>query len=998
MSASESPVEESTRRTKSYQRSRSGCFTCRARRKKCDETRPICRSCTKLGLKCDYKPPRWWANTEHRRKQRDRLKDRVRQSKVMEKEGTIQEYEDRIRALVEKPSLGNDDGFSLSMFGEQPNLFAAPGSVPMVPFDMSVQTNTQAFINNVPLNQGLPFPAYNQFGGMPNPQLLQPTTQLPPISSPQHPLPIPQLQLPVNQLQAPNMQVQAPTDQAQPATTQFHVSAEQLQSPNTQLQSSSDQLQPATTQFQAPADQAQPAVTPFHASAEQFQSSASQREAPTDHGQPAATQFQASMDQSATGYQLPAQQIPSTASQFQAHAEHFQSSTPQLHLPNGQFQSSAAEFQPPVDQAQTSATQFQVPAEQFQPSTPQLQSPVEQFQSSTSQTHSPAEQFQPSAAHPQPTTNHFHSGNAQFQPPLEQYQSTAQSQPSTGQLQPGNTHSSPAEQIQIPNTPFQPSAQFQSPNPQFQPTAAQFQAPGSQFQPLPTQFQVPGFQFPTPNMQLQAPAPNPNMPNNNWFQNNTNYAQSYNPCGPYPTYNPMSATGSMYQNVPLSSSLRSLISVEDRDRPLLDHFVDNVLRLIFPVIGVHQGGASYINEILKLMQSNRSYLHCCLSAGAIHLKTSMGMEDQMDHDIMQHRYAAISQLSRVLSRGSGHMQILDATLAMILYHCSVGTTDDYLPDVPWTTHFQAVTSIIKKLNCAPNQFNISLITWIDILGATMQGTTPEFSHTHRTKHLSGTQSGLQQLMGCDDRVMYLISEIVCLEALKAETNMDELTIYSHVSAMTVQIDYTEPTDRTLEPPFDASGAVRQDMLTKIITTLYRIAARIYLFSLTPGFDFHEPSVVSQVARVAEILQYMPSGPRGFDRCLVWPLFIVGVHSVPSSVFRKTLAERVAALGYMSDFGSFGRMYRVLKEIWKDSRPKSKGKANAKGKGKAKSKKRPVSDSDDSDGSESDLESDEESPAAAGSSRAAGKRPDKPREEKLHWREIMRRKKWNYLLL
>ncbi|GAB1202162.1 hypothetical protein APSETT445_000773 [Aspergillus pseudonomiae] len=523
-------------------------------------------------------------------------------------------------------------------------------------------------------------------------------------------------------------------------------------------------------------------------------------------------------------------------------------------------------------------------------------------------------------------------------------------------------------------------------------------------------------------MQLQTPASNPNMPNNNWLQNNANYAQSYNPAGPYPTYNAMGAPGPMYQNVPLSSSLRSLISVEDRDRPLLDHFVDNVLRLIFPVIGVHQGGASYIDEILKIMQGNRSYLHCCLSAGAIHLKTSMGMEDQMDHDIMQHRYAAISQLSRVLSRGSGHMQILDATLAMILYHCSVGTTDDYLPDVSWTTHFQAVTSIVKKLNCAPSQFNISLITWIDIMGATMQGKTPEFSHTHRTKHLSATQSGLQQLMGCDDRVMYLISEIVCLEALKIETNMDELTIYSHVSALTAQIDFTEPTDRSLQPPYDASGAVRQDMLTKIITTLYRIAARIYLFSLTPGFDFNEPSVVSQVARVAEILQYMPSGPKGFDRCLVWPLFIVGVHSVHTSVFRKTLAERVAALGYMSEFGSFGRMYRVLKEIWKETKPKPKGKAiakgkgkananakgkgkanananaNAKGKGKAKAKsKRPVSDSDDSDTSdESDLESDEETPAPASSSTAAGK--DKPGEDKPHWREIMRRNKWNYLLM
>ncbi|KAE8348566.1 fungal-specific transcription factor domain-containing protein [Aspergillus coremiiformis] len=944
-SDSESPTEEPKGKGKSCKRSRSGCFTCRARRKKCDEARPTCSACTKLGIKCDYKAPRWWANTEHRQKQRDRLKDRVRQSKVMEKEGTIKEYEDRIRALAEKPFVGKDDGFSLSMFGEQPNLFAAPLSAPIAPFDMSVQTNTQAFISNMPLSQGPTFAAYNPLGSAPNLQLLRPTAQLPQTTSPQFPLPAPQLQLPVNQFQNSTMPLQSPADQFQPATTQFQVPADNQSA--TDFQMPADLCQPSTAQFQAPSDQAQTATAEF---------------------------------------QLPIDQCQPSAAQFQDPAEQFQSSTPQLQLQDGQFQPSNMQLQLPADPVQSSTTSFQVPAEQFQSSNAHLQSPVEQFQCSTPQ-------FQPPADPVQSSTNQIQPATAQFQSPAEQFQS------STPQLQSGTTQFQlSTEPLQFPNVPLQPSsAQFQSPNPQFQSIPGQFQAPDPQFQPSPAQFQIPSFQFPAPNMPFQMPASNPTIPNN-WFQNNANYIQSYNPCTPYPPYNPMGAPGPFYQNAPLSSSLRSLISVEDRDRALLDHFVDNVLRLIFPIIGVHQGGASCINEILKLMQGNRSYLHCCLSAGAIHLKTSMGMEDQMDHDIMQHRYAAISQLSGVLGRGSGHMQILDATLAMILYHCSVGTTDDYLPDVLWTTHFQAVTSIIKKLNCAPNQFNISLITWIDILGATMQGTTPEFSHTHRTKHLSGTQSGLQQLMGCDDKVMYLISEVVCLEALKIETGMDDLTIYSHVSALTAQIDYTEPTDPTLESPFDVSGGIKQDMLTKIITTLFRIATRIYLFSLTPGFDYYEPSVVNQVARVAEILQYMPSGPRGFDRCLVWPLFIVGVHSVPSSVYRKTLSERVVALGYMSDFGSFGRMYRVLKEIWKVSKPKPKPKPKAKSKSKSKSKssrKDPISDSDDSD--ISDLESDlEEIPPP--SSKAVGKRPQNPTEEKPHWREIMRRNKWNYLLL
>lgn len=35
------------------ERTRAGCWTCRARRKKCDETRPHCLSCDSLGLECE---------------------------------------------------------------------------------------------------------------------------------------------------------------------------------------------------------------------------------------------------------------------------------------------------------------------------------------------------------------------------------------------------------------------------------------------------------------------------------------------------------------------------------------------------------------------------------------------------------------------------------------------------------------------------------------------------------------------------------------------------------------------------------------------------------------------------------------------------------------------------------------------------------------------------------------------------------------------------------
>lgn len=44
-------------------RSRGGCVTCKSRRKKCDETHPICGACHRLGLPCQYTKKLYWHNS-----------------------------------------------------------------------------------------------------------------------------------------------------------------------------------------------------------------------------------------------------------------------------------------------------------------------------------------------------------------------------------------------------------------------------------------------------------------------------------------------------------------------------------------------------------------------------------------------------------------------------------------------------------------------------------------------------------------------------------------------------------------------------------------------------------------------------------------------------------------------------------------------------------------------------------------------------------------------
>ncbi|CAG8024044.1 unnamed protein product [Penicillium nalgiovense] len=479
----------------------------------------------------------------------------------------------------------------------------------------------------------------------------------------------------------------------------------------------------------------------------------------------------------------------------------------------------------------------------------------------------------------------------------------------------------------------------------------------------------------------------PTFPSDEWFQEE--YFESSRQFS-----QPNTALGDPGVEQHQSSSLQANIPVNDYDRPLLDHFVDNVLRMIFPILEVHQRGSARARSVLQSLETNKSYFHCCLSVAAIHLKTTSRLSgEQIDHDIMRHRYEAISELCQALNKDADHEHILDATLAMIFFHCSVGVPDDYLPDIPWNDHFQAASNLVTKLDltnqlipCGPTHmvppFSMSLTTWIDILGATMLGKTPQFAHSYRAKHLSGTPSGLRELMGCDDRIMYLISEVACLESLKMEGRIDTAAVHTHVSALIGQLEYTEDANTILVSPYSpGTGAIRPDALTKTMTAIFRIAAHIYLCSILPGADRNQTKIINLVNALTDAMAYVPSGPFGFDRSLVWPLLIAGAFSTPSSPFRQVLDDRVAALGDLADLGSMGRMYQLLGEYWRLSDD-------------------PVSPPYPSGPNELEAgyQSSEMGQDAGHSVPLSSPGMREIKRQQVHWRDVMNRNGWRYLLI
>jgi C6 transcription factor Pro1 len=370
------------------------------------------------------------------------------------------------------------------------------------------------------------------------------------------------------------------------------------------------------------------------------------------------------------------------------------------------------------------------------------------------------------------------------------------------------------------------------------------------------------------------------------------------------------------------------IELDENDQRLLEHFIEFVLPSIFPILETNRHGSARTDLILPALESNKCYLHCCLSISAQHLKATANMQgEQIDSDIMRHRYATISELCEALNRDEEHKQILDATLGMIFFQCSVGRLDDGLPDIPWHQHFQAAISLVQKLELPrivtdmaeqthPAPFNMTLTAWIDILGASIQGRAPTFAHTYREKHLSSSNSslGLRELMGCEDRVMYLISEIACLEALK-RNGMDDIQLCQHVHSLGDQIGITEMGEAGPKIPVNSNGVLMPKQLSKNITAAFRLAARIYLCSLVPGFAPSQASCVGLVSKLATALEFIPSGAGGFDRSLVWVYLIGGSVSTLSSPFRTLFEDRIMGLGDLADFGSFGRAVSLLKEVW-----------------------------------------------------------------------------------
>jgi hypothetical protein len=212
---------------------------------------------------------------------------------------------------------------------------------------------------------------------------------------------------------------------------------------------------------------------------------------------------------------------------------------------------------------------------------------------------------------------------------------------------------------------------------------------------------------------------------------------------------------------------------------------------------------------------------------------------------------------------------------------------------------------------------MTLTSWIDILGSTILGRQPTFADTYRELNMSNGSLGLAELMGCDDKIMFLIAEIACLD-VQRDFGLDEVMLCKYVETLAHAIGETEfssPNGGTVQSCFSSTGAIRPKQLTTNITAVFRVAARIYLCTLVPGYSPTQPSMCHLISQFAELMNFIPAGAEGFDRSLAWPLLIAGASSTRASPFRTMLDERCERLGDAAAFGSFGRIRELMSDVW-----------------------------------------------------------------------------------
>ncbi|OBT93244.1 hypothetical protein VE01_08809 [Pseudogymnoascus verrucosus] len=403
----------------------------------------------------------------------------------------------------------------------------------------------------------------------------------------------------------------------------------------------------------------------------------------------------------------------------------------------------------------------------------------------------------------------------------------------------------------------------------------------------------------------------------------------------------------------------TLLNLTGRENELLRHYLNHVFALQY----FHQ---KYISTtlpspswLLSLLETIPPLRHAALSLSALHLHCLQQQKGGSNnfHDgynrtdtlveLREYHAAALIGLRSFISDyGSssltaGYIPILACCSQLISFDLCRGGIDE------WYTHVDAVARFIlmraaefpllsademDSENNEASRFLIGALMWSDILAGVSTGRRPLlYIYLQRLLDSSEQPSGplikMEDIMGCENHIMLLISEISALQEWKMNCLKDRsFSTWRLVTRSKVILDDLEIAILRLDRELDAYGLYcsndrtiyQTKIITGTITNIFACAAVVYLHVVVCGVQPSLLEIRTSVERTITAMQRIQRTDRGkLARGILWPVCVAGclAEGPKQSFFREFVR---AAVDDAIGFGNAQTALDILEHFWAKS--------------------------------------------------------------------------------
>lgn len=230
----------------------------------------------------------------------------------------------------------------------------------------------------------------------------------------------------------------------------------------------------------------------------------------------------------------------------------------------------------------------------------------------------------------------------------------------------------------------------------------------------------------------------------------------------------------------------------------------------------------------------------------------------------------------------------------------------------WRDIDTAVDSLGRKQYCANDvaaKFLSAVLVWFDILSCVSTGSRPVLHEYHESLLTAPDPLiELDQVMGCNNEVMMLISRVATLEAWKRECR--EEGKLSNAKLVMKAAGIEEELENTIEKLNKEISQARNPV--NEVSQLFATAALVYLHVMVSGFQSSLPEIEENVARALAMFKALSD--RELIRSLVWPLCITGCLAGKE----KEEEFKGLVMGMSTEvfiFGSAREAYKIMEKAW-----------------------------------------------------------------------------------